>query len=169
MSNDITVEDCRKLLLDMQDEHIAERHVESLSSLSDEQKFHIAKQLLPEIGLYDNTYPKTLKMNLIFILLAVFEEYNDISREEFVLLLDGASESATSYLIQNNAFPVDFLVDLSFLRYDISNLKNMSLGNTIHFTRMRRILEILSYCQGLVPDSEHMTDEMVLRVAGVEV
>jgi hypothetical protein len=169
MSDDITVKDCRILLLDIRDEHITEKHVESLSSLSDEQKFYIAKQLLPEIGLYDNIQPKTLKMNLIFILLAVFEEYNNISREEFVLLLDGASVSATSYIIQNDAFPVDFLVDLSFLHYNTSNLKNIALGNTIHFTRMRRILEVLSYCKGIVPDSEHMSDEMVLSVAGVKV
>lgn len=169
MSDEITLEDCRKLLLDMRDEYITDSHVERLSSLSDEQRFNIAKQLLPEIGLYDNTYPGGLKMSFIFILLTIFQDYNNISREDFVPLLNKAGVSASAYLIQNSAFPIDFLVDFSFLRHDPSNPKNISLENTIYFTRVRRLSEIISYCRNLVPNSEHMTDEMVLSVTGVEV
>lgn len=170
VDSSITVENCRFLLSEGQ---VSDDYVKTLSSLSDRERFDIAKHLLSEIELRHNKlrakagyYSNQLKV--ILSLLDSFQDYNGILYEDFRdFMSNGDLFVVTAYLIRNKSFPIAFLLNTSLLEPHKKNPYVNILEEYIRHAKIIRRPELVTYCKNLVPDSESMSDEMVLSVAGV--
>lgn len=181
MNKTIIVEGFRELLNDrgeaLTDNAKYEQHVAIYkileSFLSIKEKFEIAKQLLKELEAYDTYYYDYNVTSFLeqwksyFALLNSFHEYDGISRKEFALLLEEASLAVVALIIGNSIFPIDFLIEDSFLERHKSNFNYWVVESSMKTARQRRKSEIMAYYKSVVSGSEYMTDEMVLNVIGI--
>lgn len=180
-TNNSNVENCRELLNDRQtivknsEQHI--QYIEICDSItlyaSAKEKFDIAKQLLKELEEYDDHYYAydvtsfAEQQKTYFSLLNSFHDYEGIVPEEFAFLLKEASLAVIAVTVGNASFPIDFLVEDSFLKRHETHLNYWALESSIKVTRHRRKEEIWNHYKSMVPGSENMNDKMILSILGL--
>lgn len=182
MSVNITVQDCRDLLSDKLSHlgNSAERvkltnaYNSFVASTSLEEMFLLAKQLLKELDEYDNSYVEgvkfTTKQQKTYAKLkAPFYHYDGITRDEYNWILENAGFDVVLATVENKRFPVSLLVESSFLTKHINAAYFAVLRRTVADVKRKREVEIITYYRGQVPNSTHMSDNMVLSVAGVSI
>lgn len=143
-----------------------------VSSLSLREQFAIGSELLTEIDDYYNVEVRRSsskeKWEVITGLFDSFEYCESIEKEEYTQLLEIAPERISVQLIRNSSLPLDFLINPSFLKHRKPDSTYSMLPNEIALAKIRRRLELITYCRNLVPNSEYMTDEMVLTISGID-
>lgn len=174
-------ESCRELLSDrsefLKNSSNHKRWVELCSkvenSLSMKEKFEISKQLLKELEEYDDYYYAydatsfAEQWKTYFALLNSFHDYDGITHEEFNFLLEKASLAIVAIAIGNDAFPVAFLVDESFVKRHRTHFNYWVIESCLKTAKQRRRNELWDYYKSIVPGAEHMSDEMILGIAGL--
>lgn len=170
----VTVESCRAILATAGEHQVSGDYVATFSNLSEEEKFHIAKQVLPELKAYNDkrsmkSGTTSNKAALNSYLLNCFEYCDGISYEDFSQLLGGSDiYPVIIYLIRNKSFPLSLLLEPTLLKSYQNSPHQLYLEGYVKYVKASRMVEIIAYCRGLVPDSENMSDEIVLNVAGVK-
>ena len=134
-------------------------------------RFSLARELMTELGAYKDfatriSY-KVIQRVTLDMLLNSFKNYQDIERKEYARLLKTAPSYVIDKLINNHSLPLDFLLNSSLLEFYKFDPMFQDLQREVQDVKVRRKTEIIAYCRGFVPDSKHMSDEMVLSVAGV--
>jgi hypothetical protein len=181
MSKMSIIEKCRELLNDRREflkngsnyKQYAALCNKVENSLSMKDKFEISKQLLKELEEYDAYYYAydvtsfAEQWKTYFALLNSFHDYNGISREEFAFLLEKASCAIVAVAIGNDAFPIDFLIDTSFVERHQIHFNYWVIESCLNTAKQRRRKEIWDYYKSIVPGSENMTDEMILSIVGI--
>lgn len=173
MSKKITVERCREILNDLRNDRVSNKYIKSMSKLSEGERFSIAKKLLPEIESYCKRIENGLnsesnQMGIHSFLLVTFSRYESISREEFSELIDKSKDCViNAQLAKNPSFPIDFLLDDSLFQVQEDSFLFWFPKDLIKCLRFARRQEAVSYYRGVVCDFEHMSDEMVLSVVGI--
>lgn len=169
----VTVESCRTILATVGEHQVSGDYVATFSNLSEEEKFHIARQVLPELKAYNDRLSMksgttSNKAALNSSLLKCFEHYDGISHKDFSQLLSGLDiYPVVIYLIRNKSFPISLLLESTLLKSYQKSPHQFYLEGYVKHVKASRMAEIIAYCKYLVPDSESMSDEMVLSVAGV--
>lgn len=179
MSTYITIEECRKLIRSSDEWALDKKSLEDLRDirnllthiLSVRECFNLAKQLLSELEVYDGWFENTPiipvgQRESIDVLLRTFQRCDDITHEEFVSLLDKADIFITDLIVRNPTLPIEILMEPSFLSRHVLNPKYSELVLTIRFTKTRRIKDVITHFRKIIPSSEYMSDEMLLKVAG---
>lgn len=177
MTSIITVRDYKDFL-ECTDEsllyekHFMDTYTKITATYSAEERFKLAKKVMSELNKYGkpNVFGKIYwgQKETLITLTQSFVECENISHKEFIQILNKANLATAKLLIQNKIFPVDILVDSSFFERYKSHPEYSFLENTIQHLKSYRFLEIIDYYRNIVPESENMSDEMVLKVAGVE-
>ena len=141
------------------------------AGLSLSVRFSLARDLLNEIGMYKNSFNRDLlniDQRIVLIgLLNSFKHYESIEHEEFARLLEIAPPYIIDRLINNRSLPLDFLLDSSLLEQHKYHPMFQDLQKEVRYVKTKRKPEIIAYCRNKITGSEHMSDEMVLSVAGV--
>lgn len=182
MSINISIQDCRDLLADKLShlDDTAERvrltnaYNEFVTVTSLEEMFILAKQLLKELDEYDNSYVEGIKFTTkqqktYAKLKAPFYHYDGITPNEYNWILENAGFDVVLATIENKRLPVPLLIEGSFLTKHVNAPYFAVLRRTVADVKRKREVEIISYYRNQVPNSTHMSDNMVLSVAGVTV
>jgi hypothetical protein len=90
-----------------------------------------------------------------------------ISREKFIELLEDSKPAVMIHILRNKKFPIDVLLDESFLARHASDPNYWLLQICTSDAKLNRRSEVIAYYRNKISDSEHMSDDMVLSVAGV--
>lgn len=178
MSNDITVEDCRKLLTQKREDFYSYQEEKVfygrvyrviVDSLSLEERFNLAKMFHKELEFYEEfRLMDEKKAQSVSALLDSIRDYQGIIYDDFVFLLDKVGIGFITMLVMNSAFPIEFLLDGSYLKRHVNHPSYFVLEYAVDLAMDNRKTDILSHYRNLVPNSESMSDEMVLSVAGVK-
>lgn len=179
MSDTFTVEDCRSLLKSTTEWAMGEQELASIDNtckmltkvFSPRERFDVAKQLLPELEAYPDWYDNAPilpvgQRNSITALLGSFQECDEISRKEFISLLDEAGIFIVELIARNPSFPIDVLMEDTFFHRHLLDPKYSQLALTVRYIKARRIKEVVTYSRDIIPGSEHMADDMVLAISG---
>lgn len=179
MDTTLTVEECRELIKPSSEWSLDKKLFNSLNSardlltdtLSIRERFELAKQLLPELEVYDGWFDHAPivpagQRGSITALLRSFQQCEDIIHAEFISILNEASIFITDLIVRNPTLPIGILMEPSFLSRHLFDSKYSELVLTIRFIKTRRVDEVVAYFRELIPGSESMTDEMVLKIAG---
>lgn len=146
-------------------------HKSFVSSLSLREQFAIASELLTEIDTHYNVEVRRSssveKWEVITDLFDSFEYCESIEEGEYVRLLEIAPERISVQLIRNNSLPLNLLTSPSFLKNREADPAYAKLQFELARAKNKRLPEIIAYARKLVFDSEYMTDEMVVSVAGI--
>lgn len=181
MSKNITAEDCRKLLSgEVKDKKLTRELINSIRDLSVSEKFNLAKELLQEISFYYKldsqlqAQNKALKLSSIRAsaltpLILSFEFYDSISTEEYEQLMENNSYVIMASLMKNDSFPITFLIHDSWIENHLNEPKYWYMKEYVSIIKKSRKSEIVSYYRNLVPNSESMSDEMVMSIAGAKI
>jgi hypothetical protein len=177
----ITVDDCRRLLRgEVKDGTLAIAQFSVLTDLPDQEQFAFARELSRDISFYyelsqsesrqDKTQFSHVQLMLLGHLVKFFETYDDISLEDYADWVTGDDlYIIVASLLKNKMFPVDFTVDTSWLNKYANHPQYWLLKMYTRVLRDNNKPEIIAYCRKSIPNSEHMSDEMVLSVAGVKI
>jgi hypothetical protein len=176
MNAEITVDNCRGLLKgEVKDAELVTALVDAFAGLPIKEQFAFAMELRREISFYYGYSFEDAKsgissfQSLMFdSLLRSFEVYTEISREEYdVLLTDGNLYGIILSLLGNKSFPVDFLIETSWLEKYADHSKGWLLEGYLKGRQATRRFEIMAYFRDIIPNSEHMSDEMIMSIAGI--
>lgn len=181
MGMKIAVDDCRKLLRgEFQDGNLAIAQFSVIADLPAREHFALARELSREISFYyELSQPRSgqakpqfshVQLMILGHLTKSFETYDEIPWEDYaVLTADDDLCIIVASLLKNKMFPVDFLVETSWLNKYMNHPQYWLLKMHTRVLRDNKKPEIIAYCRQSIPNSEHMSDEIVLSVAGVEV
>lgn len=178
----ITVDDCRKILRnEVKDGTLAIAQFSVLTDLPVQEQFAFARELAREISFYHELSQSSqsgqtkaqfshIQLMLIGHLTKFFETYDEISWEDYADWVTGDDlYTIVASLLRNKMFPVDFIVDTSWLNKYVNHRAYWLLEMDTRVLRDNKKPEIIAYCKRLIPGSEHMSDDMVLSIAGVGV
>lgn len=181
MSEQVTLEDCLKMFEDpklfIDDDKIqfvVDVH-KTLLSLPSKEVFNLAKQLLKEIEIHNNNYyssSQTVRYafehhDFVRILIDSFETCQEISRKEFLWLLEESGVNITARITRNIALPIDILLAPSLIERHLGKSDNWLIELCQAEAKGRRRQEIINYYRDIVPNSKAMSDEIVLSVVGI--
>lgn len=168
--SELTVDYFRKMLISRSTELLNDGELEgitlAMSNLSDERAFDFAVQLVPELN--KGCESSVARNSVVFQRLTKsLRKYNDISYEEYCFLTNNLSSKMLSYIIYNESFPIDLLVDGEIL-YQREDSGYFLVEYAINQNFRKRYFEVVAYLRATIPGSEYMNDEMVMSVAGVK-
>lgn len=182
MSEIISVKDCKDLLSNklscLKDGYEKDRLINAYrtldTSVSLGEMFALAKQLIEELDNYDGSYVEgdkfTAEQQLTYAkLMSPFYRYEYITVDEYTWLLKHAGLDVTLAIIENRHFPIHLFIEVSFLGRHFGAPSFGVLQRAIANVKQNRKSEIIDYYRNQIPNSEHMSDEMVLSVAGVSI
>jgi hypothetical protein len=135
-----------------------------IEPLSLKEKFNLALELIPELNAYSQS--SMFKSYSVYEYLAEsFSLYNNITYDEYYYIVTSLSSKLVTSVLMNPSFPVELLINSEVWRY------NLNPRDTYTFVSIAKIYderrdEIIIYYRKQVPDSEYMSDEMVLKIAG---
>lgn len=170
--NDEFVEHYRDLLNETVElsDAATNRETSIVNSFSMEDRFYLAKNLLNELdylrtgsGHYPSNFARFFSAALLDALISPVK----VSNEEWQYVVDNCSLHLLSDVIKSPSFPVEILISEKAFEEHFTN--PLFPYFQFHFDRVisARFPEIVHYFRSMVPNSEHMSDEMVLSVAGV--
>jgi hypothetical protein len=167
------VDYCRQLLTGKIDVAIWEaledaNFTETVDALSTKARFDMARNLLPELAEYANYKKKSLLgeiTHLYFRLANSLSDFEDIVITDFEGLVEDASFCLFSYILTNASFSVALFVENNRVRNYIEGDEAEWL-TLFHWDKKRN--EIIAYLRDTITGSEYMSDEMVLKVAGIK-
>jgi hypothetical protein len=142
---------------------------------SSRKKFYLTKALIPELSNYRQALVSGNKAgnqidayNVYASLINAVSEFKDISREECLFIINNAPGFLIKYLLHNSSLPVDILIEDSYFTRIENDATTFSLKEDLQAARsIYRYEDIINYIRSVVPESETMTDEMVLSVYGI--
>lgn len=135
-----------------------------MESLPLKEKFKLAFELIPELNAYSQS--SMFKSYSVYEhLTGSFSLYSSITSDEYYSIVTSLSSKLITSILTNPSFPVDLLINNEAWRYNL-NQKDTYIFITIVKIYDERHDEIIAYYRDQVPDSEHMSDEMVLKIAG---
>jgi len=146
-----------------------DKFVNIIIAIDGNMAFELSKSLLPELAEYtDSLNTKKVLLSAITYLYSrltsFLSDFKGASLADFEYLVDNASFCLFSYILTNPSFPVALFVEneraQNYINSDEVNQFALS-----HWYERRD--EIAVYLRDKIPNSEHMSDEMVLSVAGV--
>jgi hypothetical protein len=175
----VSVEDCRRVFdvsADFASDSYApiDRLYSALAETTDAERLDLVKQLLSELEtFYSFWYDKSSwkyspSARIYSTLLRSLEFAKDVSREDYLYIFDNAHAYIVDSLVANPEFPVGLLIDDSIFTRHSGDPYLDDFKYTVEAVISHRFKEVIAYCRGIVPNSEHMTNEMVLNVAGVD-
>jgi hypothetical protein len=174
--NEFTVDYCRQVLMNEVNNVAQEKlkdngFIKKVEHLSIQERFDMAKGLLLELGEYNNIsfYRREILDNAIHLsrgLTRALSTFEGASFADFEYLVENASFCLFYCIITNTSFPVSLFVESERVRDYIEGDGANYLARS-HWDERRD--EIAAYYRSIVPNSEHMSDEMVLSVAGVKI
>ena len=180
MDTKITVDDCRKILRnEVKDGTLAIAQFSVLTDLPAQEQFAFARELAREISFYHELSQSSqsgqtkaqfsnIQLMLIGHLTKFFETYDEISWEDYADWVTGDDlYIIVASLLRNKMFPVDFLVDTSWLNKYVNHRAYWLLEMYTRVLRDNKKSEIITYCKQSISGCEHMTDDMVLSVVGI--
>jgi hypothetical protein len=179
MSKKITAKDCRNLLSGkIEGKELTHVLLKTIASLSVGEKFNLAKELSRELSFYyeldsqppvQNETPKlsSIRASALTPLARSFEIYDSISIEEYAQLMESNSYIITASLMKNDSFPITFLIYDSWVEKHVNESGYWYMKEYVRITRKSRKPEVVNYCRNLVPNSENMSNDIVLKVAGI--
>lgn len=143
--------------------------------ISSEESFHLAKALMPELSAYrkalisgNRTGNRIDAYNVYSSLLNAYSNFTNISREDFLFIINDAPGFLVQYLVHNPSIPVDILMEDSYFTHIENDSTASGFKEALNTIRLYdRYEDIIDYVRSLVPNSETMTDEMVLSVYGI--
>lgn len=142
-----------------------------IASASMEQKGRLALYSLRELDDCRDALSKgriSLKYSSIIIsLLHSLSMYEGFSHENFMYISDNGSLGILGYRVVNMDCPLTFLVNDEFYDCYRGSSDWRAFETALDVGRDIRLEEIVAYAKNLVSNSEHMSDEMVLSVAGI--
>jgi hypothetical protein len=148
-----------------------DREISLVSSFSIEERFYLAKNLLDELdslkrgvtGLYPSNFARFFSASLLDALVSSVEVPND----EWQDLVDNCSLTLLSHIIFNSSLPVEILISENAFGSHSGDPLFLYFQYRFGIAKLGRHSDIVHHFRGVVPNSEHMSDEMVLSVAGV--
>jgi len=142
----------------------------SLRRLSQKERFELAMQLLPELETYFNAriYKNDVKIvgDLFDSLAGSLRKFDGISASEYNYLIDNLSSYLLITVLDNKFLPIDMFIDSRRSWHRVNSIAFPIGAVNIEATYDKRQREINLYARSLVPFSEHMSDEMVLKIVG---
>lgn len=179
MGMKIAVDDCRKLLRgEFQDGNLAIAQFSVIADLPAREHFALARELSREISFYyELSQPRSgqakpqfshVQLMILGHLTKSFETYDEIPWEDYADWVTGDDlYIIVASLLRNKMFPVDFLVDTSWLNKYVNHRAYWLLEMYTRVLRDNKKSEIITYCKQSISGCEHMTDDMVLSVVGI--
>lgn len=144
----------------------------AINSLSIMEKAYLTRELLPGLvhfykdWVMQSSQEDTINVKAYALLVNAVENANDFSREDFIYFLDNADLYTLKFVVLNPHFPVDLMINNpSFTRSE--KFFYSSFRSAFNSAMRNRHADIVAYCRSVISNSESMTDEMVLNVAGV--
>jgi hypothetical protein len=176
VKKEITVNDCRKILKNLKrgikKDPVLGNYIDAINNLSYKKRFVLAKELLPELessGILAGTgfgSSRTKEAEVYTALLSSLEMYAGIPREEFIeLITNPNSYVVVTYLVKNKALPIDLLLSELLLHGHKNKFFYWIMKKQLEDVKLLRYPEIISHFRSIVPDSKHMSDDMVLKIA----
>lgn len=105
----------------------------------------------------------------LFYTLSGYDEYKGFCDEDFLYVVTHGSVPLVRRIISNASCPLDFIVDETFYLKHVDSPEYNLLKSNLKVIRGLRIDEIVGVFRRQIEGAEHMSNEMVLKVAGVEV
>lgn len=175
----VSVEDCIRVFdisADFASVNYApiDRLYSALPEITDAQRFDLVKQLLNELEIFytfwyeKGSWKYSLSARIYSTLLRSLEFAKDVSREDYLYILENAHAYIVDSLVANPEFPVDLLIEGSIFDRHSDDPYLDYFKYTVESVLSHRSKEVIAYYRGIVPNSEHMTDEMVLNIAGAD-
>lgn len=174
----ILVEDCKRVFdvstnYESDDYTPIDRLYSALGKTTDAERFDLVKQLLNELETFylfwyeESSWKFSPAARIYSTLLRSLEFAKNISREDYLYMINNAHAYIVDSLVVNPEFPVDLLIDDSIFANHGDDYFLNELKFTVEGVILHRFEDIVTYCRGIVPGSENMTNDMILSVAGV--
>jgi len=145
----------------------------TIASLSTVEKAHLAKDLLPGLNnFYKDWVVKSRQKDSIDVkayslLVKSIQKTDNFSREDFICFLENADLYTLKFVILNPLFPIDLLINKSSFINHSEDLFLSSFQSAFNSAIRGRYTDVVFYARSIVPDSEAMSDKMVLKIVGV--
>lgn len=140
---------------------------------SGEEKFELLKELLEDLNSFYFLKKKSLSRHseartMYSYLTNTVGSYTGISKEDFLNLIEKGNVDLLGEAVRNPNFPIELLFDRSiFNRYaDDPNFNWLQEKINLAMWSNERFHETVTYIRHLVPNSEVMSDEMVMSIVG---
>lgn len=118
------------------------------------------EESLKSIGLNSSS------LSIFNALLIPLTSYNNFSREDFEYIVNNGSLLVVKNTVVNRSFPLNLLVDNELYLKHKESPNLFLLDEELRRIRFNKSKAILQYFRNEIPDSEYMSDEMVLKIAG---
>jgi len=168
----VSIEDCRRAF-DVSGEHAPGPLYSALGHTTYKERLILVKQLLNEMEVFysfwyeKSSWKYSSSARIYSTLLRSLEFAKDVSREDYLYIFENAHAYIVDSLVANPEFPVDLLINESIFTRHSGDAFLDDFKYTVEAVITHRLKEVIAYCRDIVSGSEHMTDEMVLNVAGV--
>lgn len=164
----LTVEYLRELITSESEELSSSELRKELANMSEEEAFRLAIRLVPELN--ESYIPSLKKNSFVFTKLNnSFSWANGITYSEFQYLAETLCPGLLSSVLHNEDFPIEFIIDSNILRKRENDQFYSAVKTSIQYVCQERYGEIADYCRGIVPNSESMSDDMVIKIAKIEI
>lgn len=177
---ELTLEYCKEILCPAPGKKITDEELKANGTYIDvlmldvdiQQTFNLAIELIPELNKFSKqsmyaAHVTGATYELYSALVETFRNNRYISYEQYQLLIENLSVHPLILTLSNPFLPIELLVK-SKKHWHRANSVDFPNGiSHIQRALKKRSWEVTAYARSIVPDSEHMNDEMVLKVAGI--
>lgn len=177
---ELNLEYCREILCPSSGKKITDKELHANGTYIDvlmldmdiQECFNLAIELVPELDKYSKRSMVTADVSgatyeLYSALVETFKNNRYISYQQFQFLIENLSVHPLILVLSNPFLPIDLLVESKKHWHRADSIDFPHGASHIHRAFKKRSWELAAYARSIVPDSDHMTDEMLLKVAGL--
>lgn len=152
------------------DKEATTEEIRVLQSFSVENSIYLTTHLIKDMAFLVATQPKPTRFSqyLFLHLLRVLYNSTKISEKDWQKLIGNCSLKLFIGMTHNPCFPVRFLLNDSPFEEELASPNSDSHKSELNKVIMDRLPEVIVHTKSSIPDSEYMSDDMVLSIAGIK-